>query len=79
MVDGPRAGDLYEVVVDVLGLADDAQTGERLHLFAVHDGAGAADQPSEEPRCCAHGGSAPTVRASDGKRGAPGLLSWETS
>ena len=38
IVDGPRAGDLDEIVVDVLGLADDAQSGERLHLFAVRDG-----------------------------------------
>lgn len=34
IVDGPRVGDLGEVTVDVLGLADDAVGGLRLHLFA---------------------------------------------
>ncbi|HVH24326.1 MAG TPA: SH3 domain-containing protein [Pseudonocardia sp.] len=55
VVDGPRAGDLYEVVVDVLGLADDAQTGERLHLFAVHDGADYALRTVEATVLCVRG------------------------
>ena len=32
--DGPSVGDLGEVTIDVLGFADDAISGERLHLFA---------------------------------------------
>lgn len=35
VVDGPRVGDLGEVTVDVIGLGDDAQGGERLKIFAA--------------------------------------------
>jgi hypothetical protein len=55
VVDGPRAGDLDEVVVDVLGLADDAQTGERLHLFAVRDGDGYVLRTVEATLLCVRG------------------------
>lgn len=34
VVDGPTVGDLGEVTVDVVGYGDDAQFGERLHVFA---------------------------------------------
>ena len=34
VVDGPRVGDLGEITVDVIDLADDAQGGERLKIFA---------------------------------------------
>jgi hypothetical protein len=34
VVDGPTVGDLGEVTVDVIGLGDDAQGGERLKIFA---------------------------------------------
>lgn len=34
VVDGPVVGDLGEITVDVIGLGDDAQGGERLHIFA---------------------------------------------
>lgn len=40
IVDGPHAGDLYEVTVDVIGLGDDSAGGYRLHLFAVREGDG---------------------------------------
>jgi hypothetical protein len=40
VVDGPTVGDLGEVTVDVLGLADDSLRGERLHVFATPDPAG---------------------------------------
>ena len=35
--DGPTVGDLGEVTVDLVGFADDAIRGERLHVFAVVD------------------------------------------
>ena len=35
IVDGPTVGDLGEVMVDVIGLGDDAVGGERLHIFAT--------------------------------------------
>ena len=35
--DGPTVGDLGEITVDVVGFADDAIRGERLHVFAVVD------------------------------------------
>ena len=38
IVDGPTEGDLHEVVVDIVGLADDAIEGERLHVFATGNG-----------------------------------------
>jgi len=34
VVDGPTLGDLAEVTVDVIGLGDDSQGGERLRIFA---------------------------------------------
>jgi hypothetical protein len=34
VVDGPTVGDLGEITVDVIGLGDDAQGGERLKIFA---------------------------------------------
>ena len=34
VVDGPTVGDLGEITVDVIGLGDDAQSGERLKVFA---------------------------------------------
>lgn len=40
VVDGPSVGDLGEVTVDVLGYPDDAQLGERLHVFAEPDPGG---------------------------------------
>lgn len=38
IVDGPSAGDLGEVTVDVLGYPDDSVYGERLHVFASEEG-----------------------------------------
>ncbi len=38
--DGPDVGDLGEVTVDVVGLGDDAQFGERLVIFATPDESG---------------------------------------
>lgn len=35
VVEGPTVGDLGEVMVDVIGLGDDAMGGERLHIFAT--------------------------------------------
>ena len=40
VVDGPTVGDLGEITVDVLGLADDALGGVRLHVFATPDDSG---------------------------------------
>ena len=37
---GPTVGDLGEITMDVLGLADDAVAGERLHVFAEEDESG---------------------------------------
>ena len=34
IVDGPRAGDVSEISVDIIGLGDDSVGGERLHIFA---------------------------------------------
>jgi hypothetical protein len=34
VVDGPTVGDLGEITVDVIGLGDDSQGGERLKIFA---------------------------------------------
>lgn len=41
IVDGPREGDLGEVVVDVIGLRDDSVGGLRLRIFASREGSGA--------------------------------------
>lgn len=38
IVDGPTEGDLHEVVVDIVGFADDSIEGERLHVFANSNG-----------------------------------------
>ena len=38
IVNGPTEGDLHEVVVDIVGFADDAIEGERLHVFANGSG-----------------------------------------
>ncbi len=40
VVDGPTVGDVGEITVDVLGFPDDAQLGERLHVFAEPDPSG---------------------------------------
>jgi hypothetical protein len=40
VVDGPTVGDLGEITVDVIGFPDDAQLGERLHVFAEPDPGG---------------------------------------
>lgn len=40
VVDGPTIGDLGEITVDVVGLPDDAQLGERLRIFAEPDPGG---------------------------------------
>lgn len=55
VVDGPRVGDLAEVTVDVLGLADDAVLGSRLHVFAQPDGAGFTVRTVERTVLCARG------------------------
>lgn len=41
VVDGPTLGDLGEITVDVIGLGDDAQGGERLKIFGEPGPAGA--------------------------------------
>lgn len=58
VVDGPRAGDLDEIVVDLLGYADDAQRGERLHVFAVADADGFTVRTVEATALCARGATA---------------------
>ena len=40
IVDGPNAGDLADLTVDVVGLGDDAVVGLRLHIFAQPDAGG---------------------------------------
>lgn len=40
VVDGPTVGDLGEITVDVVGLGDDAQGGERVKIFAQPDQGG---------------------------------------
>lgn len=40
VVDGPTVGDLGEITVDVIGLADDSQGGVRLKVFAEPDPGG---------------------------------------
>ena len=55
--DGPSVGDLGEVAIDVLGFADDAIRGERLHLFAEPDmgGEGFTLRTVERTLLCARG------------------------
>ncbi len=57
VVDGPSVGDLGEITVDVLGLADDSLRGERLHIFATPDpgGEGFAVKTVEATALCARG------------------------
>lgn len=40
VVDGPHVGDLGEITIDVVGLADDAVLGERLRIFGQPDPGG---------------------------------------
>jgi hypothetical protein len=40
IVDGPEVGDVGEITVDVIGLADDSLKGERLHIIASPDASG---------------------------------------
>ncbi len=54
IVDGPTEGDLHEVVVDIVGLADDAIEGERLHVFARANG-GFTARTVEATALCARG------------------------
>lgn len=55
VVDGPHEGDLAEIVVDVLGLADDSVLGERLHVFARVDGDRYTVRTVEAMALCARG------------------------
>ncbi|QYG94117.1 hypothetical protein HC251_17835 [Iamia sp. SCSIO 61187] len=57
VVDGPTVGDLGEITVDVLGLADDSLRGERLHVFATPDpsGEGFGLKTVEATALCARG------------------------
>lgn len=54
IVDGPTEGDLHEVVVDIVGLADDSIEGERLHVFATANG-GFTVRTVEATALCARG------------------------
>ena len=60
MVDGPVPGDPGEVTVDVVGLGDDAQRGERLRIVVTGDAAGGslAVRTVEATALCARGVSA---------------------
>lgn len=55
IADGPREGDLGEVVVDVLGFADDAVAGERLHVLAAPTDGGWTVRTVEATLLCARG------------------------
>jgi hypothetical protein len=57
VVAGPTVGDLGEITVDVVGLADDAQTGERLAVFAepLPDGETFRTRTVEATTLCARG------------------------
>ena len=48
IVNGPTEGDLHEVVVDIVGFADDAIEGERLHVFANGSGEFTVLVPGQE-------------------------------
>lgn len=52
VVDGPRRGDLTELVVDVVGIGDDSATGWRWRLFADTVGAGVRLRSVEETVLC---------------------------
>ncbi len=55
VVDGPTSGDLDEVIIDVLGYADDALRGDRLHLFIVNEGGTASIKSIEATSVCQRG------------------------
>lgn len=52
VVEGPRRGDLTELVVDVVGIGDDTATGWRWRLFAESAGAGYRLRTVEETVLC---------------------------
>jgi hypothetical protein len=58
VVDGPHVGDLGEVTVDVVGLADDSILGWRLHVFAQPEGATFHVRTVEQTVLCARGADA---------------------
>lgn len=55
----PAVGDVGEVTYDVLGLADDAQVGERVHVFGrpLESGEGFELMSVEGTQLCGRGGS----------------------
>lgn len=55
VVDGPVDGDVGEVVIDVVGLADDALAGERLHVTTERTGQGHTVRSVELTPLCARG------------------------
>jgi hypothetical protein len=57
VVDGPTTDDLGEIAVDVIGLGDDAQGGERLKVFAEphQDGSGFTVRTVEATALCSRG------------------------
>ena len=57
IVDGPTVGDLGEVTVDIIGLGDDAQGGERLHIFAEPTDTGFTVRTVEGTALCSRGTS----------------------
>lgn len=52
VVEGPRRGDLTELVVDVVGIGDDTATGWRWRVFAESAGAGYRMRTIEETVLC---------------------------
>ncbi|MEZ5377539.1 MAG: SH3 domain-containing protein [Acidimicrobiales bacterium] len=55
IVDGPHTGDLDEVTIDVLGYADDAVRGDRLHVFIMNEGDTSAIKTIEATSLCQRG------------------------
>ena len=55
VVDGPHYGDLGEITVDGLGLADDSVAGLRLHIFASPDGGRFTMRTVEATTLCSRG------------------------
>lgn len=55
VVDGPVEGDAGEVVIDVVGLGDDALAGERLHVVTERTGQGHSVRSVELTPLCARG------------------------
>ncbi len=55
VVDGPVEGDAGEVVIDVVGLGDDALAGERLHVVTERTGQGHTVRSVELTPLCARG------------------------